>query len=184
MSNNKDMKNVFNILDELLGSTNLDDVSAESSGFLELKEGYYLCEVKKAELKVSKSSGSPMAAFQFKVIEDGTFMKFDSKDRPTPVKLKGTKNRIIFKYFVFKDESSVKRFAADMMKFEGDEPGKSFLEKECFTNSELIEDAMDLLIGMHIYIHITVNVNDDNTTSSWPNLISWKTAGNLGLKVD
>lgn len=90
-NNEKDMKNLFNQLDELLGASDIKDVSAESSGFAQLKNGYYLCEVKKAELKPSKSSGKLMVAFQLKVVEDGTDFTFDAKSRPTPVTLKGTK---------------------------------------------------------------------------------------------
>lgn len=184
MADNKNLKNVFNVLDELLSSADLSNVTAESTGFAELKDGYYLCEVKKAELKVSKSSGQPMAAFQFKVIEDGTDFRFDSKDKGTAVKLKGTKNRTIFKYFVLKDENSVLRFAGEMLRFEGETPGEPLLTKEYFTSSELIEDALEVLEGMHIYVHMSTNKNDDGTSSQWANIITWKTAAKLGLKVD
>ena len=183
MADTKNMKNIFNTLDALLENTDLSKVTAESTGFSELKDGYYLCEVKKAELKASKSSGNPMAAFQLKVIEDGTDFIFDVKNRATPITLKGTKNRIIFKYYVFKDETSVQRFAGEMLRFE-DENGESILTKEYFTTSELIEDALDVLIGMRIYVHISTTENADGTSSTWTNLITWKTASALGLKVD
>lgn len=177
------MKNVFDQLDSLLSSTDIKDVNAESSGFAQLKNGYYLCEVKKAELKLSKSTNKPMVAFQFKVIEDGTDFTFDSKSKPTAVTLKGTKNRMLFKYYVFTDENSVRRFASDMLKFEGDNPGEPLLTKEYFTNSELIEDAIELLEGMHIYVHNDVSIKDDGTESVWVNLVSWTAAAKLGLKV-
>lgn len=182
-NNEKDMKNLFNQLDELLGASDIKDVSAESSGFAQLKNGYYLCEVKKAELKPSKSSGKLMAAFQLKVVEDGTDFTFDAKSRPTPVTLKGTKNRTIFKYFPFSDENSVRRFVADMLKFEGDEPGVPLLTKEYFTNSELIEDALEVLTCMNIYVHNDVSMKDDGTESAWVNFVSWADAAKLGLKV-
>ena len=51
-------------LDQLLGSTDLSQVTAEGSGFQELPVGYYLAEVKKAVLTVSKSSGFPMVSIQ------------------------------------------------------------------------------------------------------------------------
>lgn len=38
-NNEKDMKNLFNQLDELLGASDIKDVSAESSGFAQLKNG-------------------------------------------------------------------------------------------------------------------------------------------------
>lgn len=183
MADDKNLKNVFNALDELLGSADIKDVSAEGSGFSQLKDGYYLCEVKKAELKLSKSSKLPMAAFQLKVVEDGVTFNFDSKANSAPIVLKGTKGRMIFKYFVFKDELSVQRFASDMLKFEGDTPGEPLLTKDYFTNSELIEDALEVLEGMRIYVHNDVKENNDGTTSAWANFMSWKNAAKVGLKV-
>lgn len=182
MADNIDMKSVFAQLDSLLTSTDIKDVDAESAGFAQLKNGYYLCEVKKAELKASKSSNKPMAAFQFKIIEDGTDFTFDSKSKATPVTLKGTKGQMIFKYYVFSDESSVRRFASDMLKFEGETPGEPLLTKEYFTTSELVEDALEVLEGMYIYVHNEVT-EKDGKESAWANLVSWSTASKLGLKV-
>lgn len=175
--------NVFTELNKLLENVNISDVTAESSGFAELKNGYYLCEVKNAELKISKSSKKLMAAFQFVILEDGIDFKFDNNQNPIPVTLKGTKNRIIFKYYTLTDESGIRRFVADMLKFEGDEEGTPLLTKDYFTNSELIEDAFDILQGFRIYIHNDVTTKDDGTTSTWVNLISWTTASKLGLKL-
>lgn len=183
MADNKDLKNIFNTLDELLGSVDISDVSAEGAGFSQLKDGYYLCEVKKAELKISKASKLPMAAFQLKVVEDGTTFSFDSKANMTEIKLKGTKGRTIFKYFTLKDEASIQRFASDMLKFEGDTPGEPLLTKDYFLNSELIEDALEVLVGMRIYVHNSVTINEDDTTSTWVSFMSWKNAEKTGLKV-
>ena len=69
-----------------------------------------------------------------------------------------------------------------MLKFEGDEPGVPLLGKEYFTNSDLIEDALEVLKGMRIYIHNTVTEKDDGTSSTWANVLSWKNANGLGLK--
>lgn len=179
----KNIKNLFDQLDSLLGSSDIKDVTAESTGFTPLKDGYYLCEVKNAELKPSKTSGKLMVAFQLKVVEDGTSFNFDVNDKATPVTLKGTKNRMIFKYFTLGDEAAVKRFVADMLKFEGDEPGKPLLSKEYFTNSELVEDALEILVGMRIYAKIETSEKADGTETTWTNFVSWTTAAKIGLKV-
>ena len=68
-----------------------------------------------------------------------------------------------------------------MLKFEGETAGEPLLGKEYFTNSALIEDALDILVGMRIYCQSSTTVNDDDTTSVWKNLISWKRAAALNL---
>ena len=177
MEQNENLKDIFGSLDKLLGETDLKDVTAESAGFAELPEGYYLSEVEKAELKVSKSSHQPMVAFQMKIVEDGKGVD----ENGDLFNIKGSKNRKIFMYYTLKNDSSVKRFVTDMLKFEGEEPGKSILEKECFTTSELLEDALEILIGMRIFVQVSVTENDDGSKSTWQNLISWKRAANLEL---
>ena len=97
--------------------------------------------------------------------------------------VKGSKNRKIFMYYVLKDTASVRRFVSDMLKFEGEERGKPLLDKEYFMNSEILADALKILEGMQIYIQITKSTNDDGTTRSWQNLISWKRAAALDLPM-
>lgn len=168
-------------LDVLLKKTDLEDVTSESSGFSDLPDGYYLVEVEKAEIKTSKSSGAPMAAFTFKIVDDGISVETDEDDEVSFKKIKHTKNRKIFKYYVFKDETSIKRFAADMLKFEGDVVGESLLPKEAFTNSETVVDALECLIGLRVYSSVSTTENNDGTKSTWTNLISWKRASVLEL---
>lgn len=170
---------LFNNLNSILSSTDLKDVTAEGEGFKDLPEGYYLVEVEKAELKTSKSSGKPMVAFQFKVVDDGRIVNEDGSFGIIPK----TKNRKIFKYYVIGDEAGVRRFATDMLKFEGDEEGVPLLEKECFTTSELLVDALEILIGMRVYANISINLNADGSSSSWTNLITWKRVKKLELPL-
>lgn len=179
----EELKKVLGSLNSLLADTKLDDVSSESSGFESLPDGYYLTEVEKAELTVSKSSGSPMAAFQVKVVEDGVSANIDSKGLVDVTEIPRTKNRKIFLYYVLKNESSVKRFVADMLKFEGATAGESLLGKEYFTNAELLEDALDVLIGSRIYVNVATSENKDGSESTWNNLISWKRASALELPM-
>lgn len=178
---NEELKNVLGNLNDLLGGTNLDDVTSESAGFSEIKDGHYLSEVEKAELTVSKNSGKPQVFFQMKVVDDGYDVIFNEDKITTMVRNEGTKNRKLFIYFPLATEQNVRRFVNDMLKFEGDVPGESLLEKECFTNSELLEDALSILIGKRIYIKVSTSKGKDGKESTWKNFISWKTAITMGL---
>ena len=68
-----------------------------------------------------------------------------------------------------------------MLKFEGDEPGIPLLERDYFTNSELLTSALEVLTGSRIYVQITISKNKNGDESSWVNLISWERAEKLGL---
>lgn len=168
-------KELFNQLEELLSSVDMKDVTQEGAGFEDLKPGYYLGELEKAEITSSKSSGAPMISCKFKVVEDG----IDLNDEGQKIKLKG-KNRIIFKYFPLKDEASIKRMASDMLKFE-DEDGNSILPKEAFISTETLEDSLEVIIGMRVYLHVT-ETEKNGEKSSWTTLISWKRARALELE--
>jgi len=168
-------KELFSQLDNLLSTTDFKDVSADGSGFEDLQPGYYLAEVEKAKIEVSKSSGNPMISVRFKIVENG----IDIDEEGNKVSLKG-KGRVVFKYFTLKDEASIKRMASDMLKFE-DDNGESILPKEAFTTAETLEDALEIIVGMRIYIHIT-ETEKNGEKNSWTNLISWKRATALELE--
>lgn len=175
-------KALFDSIDELLGKVDLENTTSESTGdFPELKDGYYLTSLVKAELTESKSSGLPMVKLQFKTIEDGKDVTVDEAGNVLLSEIKGTKNQTVFMYYVLKDEKSVKRFVSDMLKFEGEEVGKPVLEKEYFTTSETLEDALDILQGLNIYIMISTTEREDGEKSTWRNLISWKKIYDLGI---
>lgn len=177
------MKALAKRLDSLLGSTDTAEVTSESTGFSNLPDGFYLCEVEKAELKTSKK-GDPMVAFQFKAIENGIDAKVEETGKITAKDIPKTKNRKIFNFYVLKDEDGVKRFVGDMLKFEGETPGEPLLTKEYFISSDVLEDALDILGGMRIYIQISTSVNKSSGESStWNNLISWKKAAGMELPI-
>lgn len=171
---------IFDQINDLLNKIDLNEIDSESNNsYDELPDGYYLSQVEKAQLTESKSSGQPMVSFQFKVEENG----YNLNDEGTAlIQLDKTKNRKIFVYYVLKDEKSIKKFISDMLKFEGDEEGNPLLDKDYFTNADLIQDALDVLIGMNIYIQISTN-EYNGQKSSWKNLISWKRAKSLELPV-
>lgn len=172
MSDYKDPIFDAEFLDGLLGTTDLSGVSAEPT-FEDLPDGYYLCEVEESKLKESKSTRMPMAAFRLRVVEDGVSVTPDGAFKPVAK----SQNRKIFINYVLKDDRSIKRFATDMLKFEGETPGEPLLSKEYFTNSNILADALELLAGFRIY----VQVSTDENSSTWRNLISWKRVELLGL---
>lgn len=177
MANEKDLKKVFASLDAMLSNTDISDITADSNvGFSDLPAGYYLVEVKKAELKSSKD-GYPQAAFQLKIVEDG--LTIDEKGKMHDIEK--TKDRMMFKYYTFKEERHIKQFVADMLKFEGEVPGEPILPKEAFTNSETIADAVEVLVGSRVYANLTISEKDDGSKNSWINIVSWKAAKGMGL---
>lgn len=176
------MKSLKSELNALLSNVDFSDVTSESAGFTQLPDGYYLCEVEKAELKTSKTTKKPMVSFQLKITENGFAVTINEDGSTEFEELKKTVNRKLFVHYVIKDEQSVKRFAADMLKFEN-ENGDPILEKEYFMNADVLEDALDILVGMKIYVQVSTTTNDDDTTSTWNNFISWKRAAKLELPM-
>lgn len=169
------LQNIYSSVNKILESIDTNQVTAESSdAYSQLPDGYYLSEVAKAEMTTSKSSGQPMIAWQFKTVEDG--VTIDENLNKTLIK--NTTKKTIFMYHVLKDQNSVERFISDALKFEGDEAGKPFLEKDYFTTAETLHDALDLLIGLRIWLHIDTDKN--NTT--WIRFVSWKRATKLELE--
>lgn len=175
-------------LNELLSNTNLSGVTAEGSGFSDLPVGYYLCEVKKASLGESKSSHRPMVSLQLSVVNDGYAVN-ENEDDSTLVTIPHSKGRMVFVHYPFSDQSSVQRFASDMLKFEGTTPGEPLLEKDAWISVETMEEALSVLedMGSRIWINvhegngINPNTGKNNIFNS---LISWKRAAQLGLPVD
>lgn len=179
MANEKDLTQVFSALDDLLSKTDISDICADTNvGFSDLPAGYYLCEVTSAELRESKSHvGVPQAAFRFKIVEDGIDIDGNGKLKS----INKTRGRSLGKYYTFKDDRAIRQFVADMLKFEANVPGESVLPKEAFLRADTIADALDVLVGMRIYVHNDVNENADGTSSSWQNLLSWKMVKSMGL---
>lgn len=172
----------FNELNALLGSVNLDNVTADSgSGFEELPDGYYLSEVESAELTTSKNTGNPQVAMQLKVVEDGLGSYVDERGFAKLRNIEHTKNRKIFKYYPLTNEKTVKTFVSDMLKFEGT-PGEPLLPEEAFMTGEVLEEALSILVGSRIYVQIsTTTKKGTDEKQSWKNLISWNRAKTLEL---
>ena len=169
------LQNIFSSVNKILESIDTNQVTADSSDvYSQLPDGYYLSEVAKVEMTTSKSSGQPMIAWQFKTVEDGVTID----ENLNKELIKNTTKKTIFMYHVLKDQNSVERFISDALKFEGDEAGKPFLEKDYFTTAETLHDALDLLTGLRIWLH----VDTDNNNSTWTRFVSWKRATKLELE--
>lgn len=173
--------NDFVNLKDLLQEVDWNTVT-DQDDFQELPEGYYLCEVEKAELKTNKAQTNQQVSFQFKVVESGITEGTDARGNSVLQTISGTQNRKIFKHYPFKDTAGVKRFVNDMLKFEGDEPGQPLLEKEYFMMEETIEDALNILVGRRIYVQVSQK-EYNGKTSSWNDLVGWSRASALGLPM-
>lgn len=171
---------VFGKLDDILKKVDLNKVTSESVGFEDLKPGHYLCAVDEATLTVSKNTGNPQVKLTLSVVEDGIAHVMDGNDVLIET-IKGSKGRKVFKYYPLKDETTVKRFVSDMLKFESEE-GEPILPQEAFTTADVLNDALDVLVGMQIYVELTVRGEGENK-STWTNLISWKRARDLELPM-
>lgn len=172
---------LFKSIDELLSKVDLSNVTSDGAGFTELPDGYYLSAVQKTVLTTSKSSGMPMISFTLKTVEDGKTVNIDEAGNAELVSLPKTKNRTIFMHYVLKDEQSIRRFVADMLKFE-DEPGHSILPKEAFTTAEVLNESLTVLENLQVYVQISTSEKSDGTTSTWQNLVSFKRAIALGIE--
>ena len=62
-------------------------------------------------------------------------------------------------------------------------PGPVLMPKEAFMATETLEDSLDAITGMRIYLHVTES-EKNGEKSTWTNLISWKRAYALELEVE
>ena len=172
-------KSIYDTLNKILSNSNIDSVSSESTGFSELQDGYYLCEVAETEIKKS-SNQDPLIVLTMKVIGNGYDAEISNDGEITFKELKGANGSMIWLNYAIKDEKSLKRFVSDMLKFEGDEQGEPLLPKEAFTTPETLEDAVKLLVENRIYVQISTT-EKDGKANTWKNLVSWKRVTGLEL---
>lgn len=182
-------------LDSLLAGTNLDDVSAESSGYEDLLSGYYLAEVVEAKLGNSKSSGLPMVSFRFKNVQNGIIEVTDEEGNVYLDRAKRTKGRTVFKHYVLKDQQSVKTLTSDLLKFEGETAGVPILDEILTTtdangkkkiqipSSDVLAGCLEVLTGLSVFLKADTrpDKNDPSKNNTWINLVSWTRVADLGL---
>lgn len=189
----EDLSRITNVLDELLSKSDLSNTTSEGSKGGDLPDGYYLCEVEKAELTASKTSGNPMVKFQYKVVENGLKSMVDDQGNDILVEAKGTANRKIFMNYVLSTEQQLGFFVSDMLKFANPEnPDKPLLgdtteeAKLYFKTTALLVDALDIIsMGCRIYIMVQTVAKKDNPEEKDKkyNPITWKRAALLELPM-
>jgi len=182
-----DLNEVKIYLDDLLSKSDLSSTTSEGTISSDLPDGYYLCEVEKAELTSTKATGNPMVKFQYKIVENGLKSVVDAQGNDTLVEAKNTANRKIFLNYVISTEQNLGFFVSDMLKFESpDNPGEPLLTKEYFKNTSLLLDALDILAtGSRIYIMVQSKPKKDNPNEVEKryNPITWKRATLLELPM-
>ena len=188
-----DLMTTMSTLDDLLGKADISNASAEGNKSPLLPDGYYLCEVEKAELTASKTSGNPMVKLQYKIVENGYKSVRDDQGNDILVEAKGTANRKIFLNYVLSNESQVGFFVSDMLKFANPEDmtkpllGDTVEEaKVYFKTSSLLVDALDIIsMGSRIYIMVqTVDKKDKpEEKENKFNPITWTRVAKLGLPM-
>ena len=178
-----DYSKLSKTLDALLGSVDLTSTTEEGAKS-ELPDGYYLCEVVKAELTESKS-GNPMVSMQFKVMDDGKKIVQDEQGYSQLVDAPHTKDKIIYQNYVLSNELQVTFFVSDMLKFQDPETNEPLFDKEKdFDSTKAIMDVCEALeAGMIIYIMVQTkdSKNEPGKKEKKYNPISWKRASKLEL---
>lgn len=187
----QDLSVIAAALDATLAQCDLTNTTSDK-GTGDLPDGYYLCEVEKAEL-VSSKSGYPMVKFRYKVVENGYKSVVDDKGNDILVEAKGTMGNPIFMNYVLSNASQIPFFVSDMLKFANTEdlnkPLLADTEEEAkyyFTNTELLVQALDIIsMGCRIYIMVQSVPNKENkdVMDKKYNPIKWKRASELGLPV-
>lgn len=183
---NVDLSSIFSEIDEVRKQTDLSKVSAESVGFEDLPDGYYLAEVIETKIGRSKSSQKPMISLKFSIVDNGLKLN-DNEDDISFDTIEHTKNRQVFKHYVIDTPQNLKRFVSDMKKFEDpDSVGKSLLPDEAWSDAKFMAESISILSEMNcrIWLHNKVTKRDDGTSSSWVDLVSFNQAAKAGLPVD
>jgi len=172
-------------LDKLLGNLDLSNTTEEGVK-TKLPDGYYLCQVNKAELTESKSAGNPMVAIEYLTIEDGKKLIVDDAGYSQLIDAKGTANKRIFVNYVLSNEMNAGFFVSDMLKFQDPETNEPIFKDEeyYFKSAQGIIKVCDMLTeGGIIYIMVQTIEKKDGSGEKEQKFkpISWKRARKLEL---
>ena len=89
-----DLNEISRTLDALLSQADLSNTTSEGRS-KDLQDGYYLCEVEKADLGTS-SNGNPMVTIKFRIVEDGLKSVIDNAGNDILVPAQNTKGNTIY----------------------------------------------------------------------------------------
>lgn len=149
--------------------------------FSNLPDGYYLAEVDTVKLGLNKAETNFQLIWTLVVVEGYKVEENKSSQTGFDItELDGVANRKMFAFHSLKDSKNLISAKQDILKFE-DENGESIVPIEFLDNEEVFEDALDLVVGNRIYIHVETDKKDP--TSQWKRFVSWKRATDLGLPV-
>ena len=183
-----DLSEISKTLDELCGKTDLSKTTEEGASF-DLPDGYYLCEVKKADLTATRQSGLPMVSMEFLSVEDGKKTVVDEQGYTQLVDAPKTANKKIFQNYVLSNEMNLGFFVSDMLKFQDPETNTPLFDKQKdFENTKAIMNVCDCLVeaAMLIYVMVQTTKRINKETGEEEkvkkyNPISWTRARRLGL---
>lgn len=183
---NIDLSSIFSEIGDVMKQTDLSNVSAESVGYEDLPDGYYLAEVIETKIGRSKSSNKPMISLRLSIVDDG-FKLSDKEDEISFDKIEHTKGKQVFKHYIIDTSQNLKRFVSDMKKFEDpNEVGKQLLPDEAWSSPEIMGESISILseINCRIWLHNRVTKKFDGTSNAWVDLVSFNQAAKTGLPVD
>lgn len=168
-------------LNESLAAADLSKVTAEGTGYKNLPDGFYNCELIEAKLKET-STGKPMITGKFMVFEDGLKEVYNESTGTSQLEVSlNSKGRFIWVNWVLGDATGVERFVSDMKKFENFD-GTPILPEEAFTEASILMDSLYAINGLHVYIMLqTIEKNGEKNQRT--NLISWSRAKDLELPL-
>ena len=182
MANNIDYSKISQTLDELLKNVDLSNTS-EDGVKQDVQDGYYLSEVKKAELSESKS-GNPMFTIEFNTVEDGKKIIVDDDGYAQLEDAKNTTNKRLFLNYVLSNEIQIGFFVSDMLKFQDLETDTPFFTKEDFQDTEGILRVAEMLSAGGIIYLMVQTVEKKNEPGQYEKKIkpiTWKRARKLEL---
>lgn len=174
-----DYSKIATNLDKLLKSVDLSGTTEEGVNS-KLPDGYYLCQVEKAELGESKS-GNPMVTIEYLTIEDGKKTVVDDTGYSQLLDAKNTANKRIYVNYVLSNETNVSFFVSDMLKFQDPDTNESLFSADDFKTTEGIISVCDMLTAGGIIYMMLQSVEKDGQLDQKKKPISWKRARKLEL---
>jgi hypothetical protein len=167
-------------LNDLLKNADFSNTTEEGVGS-KLPDGYYLCQVSKAELTQSKN-GNPMVVIEYVTLGDGKKTIVDDSGYSQLVDAPHTSDKKVFVNYVISTEMNLGFFVSDMLKFQDPETDESLFDKnEDFKNAEAIDNVCGMLEQGGIVYLMLQTVEKDGQSDQRKKPISWKRARKLEL---
>ena len=177
-----DYQKISQSLDELLKSVDLSNTTEEGVK-QDLPDGYYLCQVDKAQLGESKN-GHPMFTIEYLTTEDGKRNVVDEEGYAQLEDAKGTANKKIFVNYVLSNEQQITFFVSDMLKFTDLDSDTPFFTKDDFLDTTGIVNVAEALTNggiIYIMVQTVESQKEPGQFIKKYKPITWKRARKLEL---